>query len=89
MEGTFELRSNRPNLVPLLATRCLYWGVHLKTKDSLLQTEDVLLKTKDSLLKTEDNRKWVEVNQTQLSTTFGPLDVSPGVHMGSGQLDLI
>ena len=27
--GMSELRSTRPNLVPLLATRCLYQGVHL------------------------------------------------------------
>ena len=53
---TVWLKQDPP--VPLLATRCLYWGeVHLKTEDGLLQTEDVLLKTKDGLLKTEDNRK--------------------------------
>ena len=58
--GTSELRATGPNLVPLLANRCLYWGrggVHLKTEDRLLQTEDKLLKTKDGLLKTEDNSK--------------------------------
>ena len=27
--GTFELKSTGDNFVPLLATRCLYWGVHL------------------------------------------------------------
>ena len=27
--GTSDLRSTGHNLVPLLATRCLYWGVHL------------------------------------------------------------
>ena len=32
-------------------------GVHLKTKDGLLQTEDVYLETKDDLLTTEDNGK--------------------------------
>ena len=47
--GTSELRSTGPNLVQLLTTRCLHQGVHLKTKDSLLQTEDVLLTTKDGL----------------------------------------
>ena len=41
-------------LVPLLATRCLYQGGHLKTKDSLLQTEGIFLKTKDILLTTEE-----------------------------------
>ena len=28
-EGTSELRSTGPNLVPFLATTCLYWAVHL------------------------------------------------------------
>ena len=31
--GTSKLRSTRPNVVPLLATRCLYWGsILLKCK---------------------------------------------------------
>ena len=30
-KSTSECSSTRPNFIPFLATRCLYWGVHLTT----------------------------------------------------------
>ena len=56
-----------PNLVPLFATRCLYHGVHLKTQDGLLQTENILLKTKD-------NRKMSSGQSDPTSYHSWPLD---------------
>ena len=63
--GTCELRSAGPNIVLLLATRCLYWGWgYIWKLQGVLQTEDILLKTKDGLLKIPYNRKWAQINQT-------------------------
>ena len=57
-----ELRSTRPNLVPLLATRCLYqWGIWKLKMIYWNFTYSWQLKM---VLKTADNRKWAEVNWT-------------------------
>ena len=86
--GTSELCSTRPNLIPLLATRCLYQGrVHLKTKESLLQTEDVLFTTKDGLLKTEDKRNELRSSGPKLLPLLAIRCLYWGLHLSSGQLD--
>ena len=64
--GTSYLSSTRPSLVPLLATRCLYQGVHLTSgqADPTLYQSWLLDASPVGYIS-------AQVNQTQLSTTLG------------------
>ena len=85
-----------PAGVPLLTTRCLYWGWgHRGTlgvsRGYIWKIKMVYckahLKTQDGLLNTEDNRTWAQVNGSQVSTTLGHQMPLPGVHLTTGQPD--
>ena len=63
--GTSDLSSTRPSLVPLLATRCLYQGVHLTSgqADPTLYQSWLLDASPVGYIS-------AQVKQTQLSTTL-------------------
>ena len=82
MRGTSELRSTGLNLVPLLATRCLYWRVHL-TEGQPDQKADQMSSWPDEVLFLAtkclyEGYIWAQVNCTQLSTTLGHKMPVPG-----------
>ena len=85
-------------VVPLLSTRCLYWGWgwgganegHMGCQGVSGMTSEksrwvyckVLLKTQDGLLNTADYRTWAQVNGTQVHTTLGHQIPLPGTLKG-------
>ena len=74
--GTSELRWIRHNLVPLLATRYLYSGVQLTKhlhdpKAHYMSSWPEIVPLLSTRCLYQGGYIWVQVNQTQLSTTFG------------------
>ena len=72
-----------PAAVPLLTTRCLYWGLGVSIREANrvcrgigglhMKNEDCLLQStcENSRWSVADNRTWAQVNGTQVHTTLG------------------
>ena len=94
--GISELRSTRPNFIPILATRCLYWGVCLTNgqsnpkADQMSSWPDIvlLLATRCLYQGVHLTKGWPNVKLTWHSTSLGHEMPLLGVYLTKSQPDL-